>query len=218
MNNLSSSNRSPLKRKVNLKPGPVIFVLLFLTLLVVGAVSYRGMAVSRESDRWVRHTHEVLENLQDLAVAVKSIESGDRGFALTGNESYAVSCRAGITRANESEAALRKRTVDDPGRQRGLSAPERLVREKIQFGPTIMALRRTRGLQAAAEAIRSGTGQQNMNELERVVRQMQDEELQLLVLRDADAQRRMGQARTVLIFGTILGLLIAMAAAWNVYR
>src|SRR5580698_233181 len=99
----------------------VAFGFAILMLLVVGAVSYRGMAVSRESDRWVRHTHEVLETLQDLAVAVKSIESGDRGFALTGDESYAVSYRDGITNADESEAALRKLTVDNLGRQRELS-------------------------------------------------------------------------------------------------
>src|SRR5664279_2483235 len=43
-------------RKVQLAFGSAI-----LTLLVVGAISYRGMVVSGESDRWVSHTHEVLE-------------------------------------------------------------------------------------------------------------------------------------------------------------
>ena len=59
-----------------------------LALLVVGAISYRAMVVSSESDRWVRHTHEVLENLQDLLSAMQSVESNARGFVLTGNESY----------------------------------------------------------------------------------------------------------------------------------
>ena len=43
----------------------------------------------------------------------------------------------------------------------------------------------------------------------RVIREMQDEELRLLVLRDADAKRRLGETETVLILGTVLGLLIA---------
>jgi methyl-accepting chemotaxis protein len=58
-----------------------------LTLLVLGAISYRGMVVSSESDRWVSHTHEVLESLQDFVFAVEGVESSSRGFALTGNES-----------------------------------------------------------------------------------------------------------------------------------
>src|ERR1700681_3758686 len=56
-------------RKVQLAFGSA-----FVTLLIVGAVSYRGMVVSSESDRWVRHTHEVLETLQDLLFAMESIE------------------------------------------------------------------------------------------------------------------------------------------------
>src|ERR1700726_545661 len=70
-------------RKLRLAIGASI-----LAWLVVGAVSYRTMVVSRAADRSVRHTHEVLENLQDLLSAVESIESSDRGFVLTGQESY----------------------------------------------------------------------------------------------------------------------------------
>ncbi len=50
-----------LNRKVQLAFGSAL-----LTLVLVGAVSYRGLAASSESDRWVRHTHEVLAGLQDL--------------------------------------------------------------------------------------------------------------------------------------------------------
>ena len=35
------------------------FASAMLTLLVVGAISYREMVVSRDSARWVSHTHAV---------------------------------------------------------------------------------------------------------------------------------------------------------------
>jgi PAS domain S-box-containing protein len=47
---------------------------------------------------------------------------------------------------------------------------------------------------------------------------MQDEELRLLVIRDADASRRSRQFKTVLVFGTLLGLLLASAAGWSAQR
>ena len=47
---------------------------------------------------------------------------------------------------------------------------------------------------------------------------MQDEELRLLGLRNADAKQRLGQTRAVLILGTVLGLLITAAAGWTVQR
>src|ERR1700686_2016355 len=121
-------NKSLLNRKVQLAFGSAILI-----LLVVGAVSYRGMAVSRESDRWVRHTHEVIENLQDLLLAMEGIESSDRGFALTGKESYLDSYHASLLSEEQCEATIRNLTLDNPKQQQRLPVLERLAAEKIQF-------------------------------------------------------------------------------------
>ena len=47
---------------------------------------------------------------------------------------------------------------------------------------------------------------------------MQEEELRLLGLRNADAKQRLGQTKAVLFFGTCLGLLIAGAQAGALQR
>jgi PAS domain S-box-containing protein len=57
-----------------------------------------------------------------------------------------------------------------------------------------------------------------MDEFQGVVREMQEEELRLLGLRNAEVQRRFGQTKAVLILGTVLGVLIAVAAGWSVQR
>jgi CHASE3 domain sensor protein len=69
-----------------------------LTLLVVGAIPYHSMIASSESERWLRHAHEVLESLQDLRSALGGIESSYRGFALTGRQAFVESFRT--TRLN----------------------------------------------------------------------------------------------------------------------
>jgi PAS domain S-box-containing protein len=187
-----------------------------LTLLVVGAVSYRGIVASSESDRWVQHTHEVLESLADLRNATRSIESSSRGFVLTGRESYLESYRASITREEQDQLTVRGLTVDNPAQQRQLSILARLAAERIQFSEMVIGLRRSQGLEAAADAIRTGPGQRIMDELQGTVRQMQDEELRLLEQRNADAKRRLARTKAVLIFGTVLGLLITAVAGWSV--
>jgi len=204
---------SPLNRKVQLALGAAI-----LALLVLGATSYRAMTTSTESDRLVRHTHEVLEDLQNLLSATGSIESSYRGFALTGKESYLDSYRASLLSAEQDETTVRNLTMDNPKQQILIPTLERLAAQKIQFGERVISLRQTTGMQAAADAVRSGTGERVMDEFQGVVRQMHDEELRLLVLRDADAKRHLRQTRTVLILGTALGLLIAAAAGWSVQR
>jgi methyl-accepting chemotaxis protein len=88
------------------------FASAMLTLLVVGAISYREMVVSRDSARWVSHTHEVLESIHDLVFAVESIGSNSRGFALTGKESYLESYRTGVAKVAQDQAAIRHLTLD----------------------------------------------------------------------------------------------------------
>jgi PAS domain S-box-containing protein len=205
--------KSLLNRRVRLALGVAI-----LASLVVAAISYRSTVASTESGRWVRHTHEVLENLQNLLAEVQSTESSYRGFALTGKESYLVSYRASILSAEQGETTVRNLTVDNPKQQILIATLERLAAQKIQFGETVINLRRTRGMDAAADPVQSGTDERIMDEFQGVVRQMREEELRLLVLRDADAKRRLGQTKTVLILGTVLSLLIAAAAGWSVQR
>jgi len=203
---------SPLNRKVQLAFGSAIFA-----LLVVGAVSFRAMIVSGESDRWVSHTHEVLESIQDLVFALESIESSSRGFASTGKESYLESYPADALRIAQDQAAVRNLTVDNPEQQSQIPALERLTAQRMQRAEMVISLRRAQG-SAEADATRSGPGQGTMDEFLAVVGKLQGEELRLWTLRNADTKRRFSQTKTVLIFGTVLGLLIAGAAGLSVQR
>ena len=200
-----------LNRKVQLAFGSAL-----LTLALVGAVSYRGLAASRESDLWVRHTHEVLTGLQDLGFTLKSIESSSRGFVLTGEQAYLQSSRASMLKAGQDQAIVRDLTLDNPEQQRQLPVLAGLAAERIRFSEMVMDLRRSQGLEAASDAIRGGQGQLISDGLQGVIRQMQNEELRLLALRNADAKRRFSQTSAVLMFGTVLGLLITAAAGWTV--
>jgi CHASE3 domain sensor protein len=129
------------QRKVQLAFGSAIVI-----LLAVGAISYRSIVMSDESDRWVRHTHQVLGNLQNLVSEITTIESSDRGFALTGDESFLESYRASILSAEQDEKAVSNLTKDNPKQQLELPVLESLMAQKMRLGDTIIRLRRTKGI------------------------------------------------------------------------
>jgi diguanylate cyclase (GGDEF)-like protein/PAS domain S-box-containing protein len=208
---MKSTSRS--NWKVQLAFGSAI-----LTLLVVGAISYHGMVVFGDSEQWVNHSHQILESVQDLVSTTEIAESSYRRFALTGNESAVESYRASVLRAQLDEAAVRNLTMDNAGQQHRLSELETVAAEKFLFADTVIGLRRSQGVGAAADAIRAGSGQRTMAELQDIAREMQSEELRLLVPRNAEAKRRLSDTKTVLIFGVLLGLLIAASAAWIAQR
>ena len=94
----------------------------------------------------MRHTHEVLEKLQDLLSALQSIESSSPGFVLTGSDEYLDLFHAGILRVHQDETFLRNLTVDNPVQQRQFPILDRLLNQKIEFDEQIVGLRRTMGL------------------------------------------------------------------------
>ena len=194
------------------------FVSAIVILLAVGAFAYRSLVLVTESGRWVRHTHEVLENLQGLRYTLQSIESSTRGFALTGEDSYLKSHRATVSSVQNHAAAVRELTVDNPEQQRRLPALQELVGKKIQYSEMIRDLRRTRGLAAAADEVRSGRGERLMSEFDGVAGDVRDAELTLLVHRNSDVKRRLGQTTIVLIFGIALAACITAAAGSSVLR
>jgi PAS domain S-box-containing protein len=196
----------------------VAFGAAILALFVVGCVSYRGLVVSGESDRWVRHTHEVMENLQDLRAAMDGVGSSCRGFLLTGADSYVESCHAKMLVARQHEAIVGSLTVDNRLQQSRLPELDRLTTANFQSAEMVIDLRRSHGVQAASDALRSAAVQRTMDEFQALVREMQDEEQRLMVQRIADAARRLKQTKIVLILGTFLGLLIAAGAGWVVRR
>jgi signal transduction histidine kinase len=203
---------SQLNRKVLLS-----FGLAISTLLTVDAISYGGMVASDESNQWVRHSYEVLDKLQGLDLAITNVESAYRGLTLTGNESYVDSYRASILSVQQDEASFRNLTVDNPKQQRQLPDLEALTAREIRSAELVIGLRRTRGLNAVADAREIGSNGRTVAAFLGVVRVLREEELRLLGLRDAEAKRRLGQTKTIEFLGTFLGLFIAAAAAWSAH-
>ena len=51
----------------------------------------RSILVSEDNNRWVVHSHVVIENLDALKLDMATIESSSRGFVVTGTDSFLAS-------------------------------------------------------------------------------------------------------------------------------
>jgi len=205
--------KSFLNQKVRLA-----FGFAMLTLVLMGTFSYRWMSISEKSSHWVRHTHEVIESIQDLALAMETIESSSRGFVLSGSETELTAYRANVLRAEQDQATIRTLTADNPAQQNHFPTVETLATERIAHADTVIGLRRNEGLDAAIAAIDRAPEDQVNDEFQAVIEKMQDEELRLLAIRMETTDRDRNQTRMILIIGTILGVFIAGVAAWSAVR
>jgi PAS domain S-box-containing protein len=199
------------KRTVQLAFGAAIAI-----LIIVAGFAYRSIVISGENGRWVEHTNEVLKNLAELKFAFEAVSSSVRGYVLTGEETYLDPYRAARLSLEQHAAAVRGLTEDNPVQQRNILVLEKVAGAKLERADEDISLRRTQGREAASEAIRGGPGLGAAVEYRAIVGRMQDEERRLLVLRTADAERSTNRIKITLILGTVIGLLITVAAGWIV--
>ncbi|HEY4357128.1 MAG TPA: EAL domain-containing protein [Acidobacteriaceae bacterium] len=204
---------SPLNRRERLAFASAIFI-----FMIVGVVSFRSMVASTESERWVSHTQEVMASLDDLLTAMETVESSERGYVLTGEESYLETFRQNKLREQQDEAQVQSLTADNPTQQARLPELDALAARRIRRSEVVIGIRHAQDMQAAADAIRGGEGPKLMEDFRAIVGNMQDEEERLLALRNVEAKRTQKESRIVLILGSVLGLLIALLAGWNAAR
>src|ERR1700685_3424069 len=89
-------------------------------LLIVAGFAYRSIVISGENGRWVRHTYEVLENLQELRFALEAVSSSVRGYILTGEEAYLEPYHAARLGLEQHATTVRELTTDNPVQQRNI--------------------------------------------------------------------------------------------------
>src|SRR6202162_2992836 len=198
-------------RKVQLGFGAAI-----LTLLGSGVISYRALVVSNQSQGWVRHTDQVLEELQEVLSASQNIESSSHGFVLTGDKSYIESFKGNILREAKAERSIEELTADNLVQQRRFPVLKKLLAQKIRFSESVIDRRQAKGREAAAELIADGPRQQITGDIRDLVLEMQNEERRLLAVRDAGASRQLEYTKIVLVLGSLVGLLTALVAEWGV--
>jgi diguanylate cyclase (GGDEF)-like protein/PAS domain S-box-containing protein len=201
------------ERKVQFTLGSAI-----LCLVVVTIVSFHGMAVSGESEVSVRHTHRVLETLQDLLLAADGVDSGAREYGLTGDATYLQLYKTSRQSVEQDQASLRQLTADGPDQQPRLAGLEWLMSQKLLRAESIIRLQGTDDFDAIAEAGKNVADVSLDNEFQGTVRDLRGEELRLLVLRDAEARSRLSAVKALMTAATCIGLLIAALAGWSHYR
>jgi signal transduction histidine kinase len=176
-------------------------------LLSVAAASYQSLARNAEDRRQVVHTYQVMGQLNEILQGMTDAETGERGYILTGEDSYLAPYQRGLGEVRESSAEVRKLTADNLKQQHLLDALEPVIAERLRELQERIQVRRDGGLAAGAAAVREGAGKEFMSRVRAAIGEMKNEEERLLALRTAVLDASSRKARAVLVLGELLGVL-----------
>ena len=188
------------------------FISILLVLMVVGGISYMNTAKLTETAQWVTHTFKVLTRLRELLSTLQDAETGQRGYIITGEERYLEPYQAALRNADKQLLELKQLTVDNQDQQRRLETIGPLVSGKLDELKETIDLRRSKGLEAARAVVASDKGKKLMDQLRAVMREMEDQENELLKHREEEA--RISSQNTVrsIIFGSLLAFALTIGA------
>src|SRR5467141_2477564 len=182
------------------------FVIATGILIFVGWQSYRNTARFAEASEWRKHTYDVLRNLDETAARFVDAETGQRGYLLTGEESYLEPYRAAINNIDQTIGNLKSLTSDNPNQQKRIQILEALAERKLAELQQTINVRKNEGLTAANRMVLEGSGKRWMDQIRVVIAEMANEEKDLLKIRTQEANESVARSVRTILAGTLLSI------------
>jgi PAS domain S-box-containing protein len=208
------------QKRVTLGFGLVLAVLVANILL-----SYWNVRRLLASNRRVAHIQEVRAALDDFLALLRDAEAGQRGFLVTGDESYLVPYREataeldGVPRVRRQLDRLRDLTIADPVQaERIPTLAEESDRKLAELEETVRLRRQPGGMEAAVAVVRAGRGKRAMDAIRETSAAMAAEEEARLRARSWESEAAAGGLRLMLAVGAVLAIVLLGLAYYLVRR
>jgi methyl-accepting chemotaxis protein len=186
----------------------IVFVAIALTA---------GLVTSRlaEADRWNVHTYKVLSTGDEMLESMINMETGTRGFLLAGDQAFLAPFVEGKKTFGTHWDAARKLTSDNLEQQRRLDAMKKRSDEFVAVADRMIAMRKevTAGkvpMEAFLAEFVKGRDKAAMDGFREIVAAFDDAERKLLVIRSEQAAGLRSLSGAVLLFGSLLGVGLAV--------
>ncbi len=159
------------------------FGIAFLGIVLGGIITFHEARQHDDFNRWIVHTYEVLGKISQVQTSMEQVESGGRGYLLTGQKEYLGPYQTGIDSIGTGLDELQAMTADNPIQQARLEKVRSYVNRAIAFLHDKMGQRDREGVAPSV-----GTqAKENIDQVRFACGEMRRAETGLLDSRIADA-------------------------------
>ena len=182
------------------------FLISSILLVAIGAIAHQAIDELIQTSYWVTHTHQVMEKVANALSSMKDAETGQRGYLLTGEESYLEPFNSVRDTVITSIRDLRELTADNPEQQRRIDEAEKLINAKFAELKQTIDLRKQGQQEQALKVVAAGVGKRTLDELRLVLAEMDRGERDLRKQRAAQSDATAIRARQSILYGSLLCL------------
>jgi methyl-accepting chemotaxis protein len=195
------------------------FMMVLAILIVLSIMSYVNFSMMFRANNANIHTYEVLEQLDGALQEMINMETGQRGFALTGNENSLDPYNNGKENFMKYYTKAKDLTVDNPEQQEILEKLLDTHNKWVEIAENSISLRInvTNGIGSIDDIIKdeqAQKGKELFDEFRSIINQSKGMEEKLLTIRKEEANQLQTTTNLSIIIGTflasVLGLVIAL--------
>jgi len=206
--------RSEAKKWSVEKKTTVLLGLGSMILVGLNGLFYWSFIQQKETTERVAQSRLTLQKLESVLSSVKDAETGQRGYLLTGQESYLEPYKLALKKIDQQIEQLKTLTVADPYQQQQIVSLKPLIAQKLVELKETIDLKQNQGFDAAVSIVLTNQGKVLMDQIRNTIEQMQGETNEQLQnwLKAREKTVHGGQ----LIF--LLGIVLNLLAFYLVYR
>jgi len=197
---------------------------LFLIIIIFSFIGSSSIKNLLRNNYWVDHTHQVIKKGLSIQKLLVDMETGVRGFLITGKKEFLEPYTAGKKNITEIIEHLKKQVGDNPEQVKRLSKIEENIKSWIEkIGVNGISERKeviagSKKMKDIILMVESGMGKQIMDELRIKTDEFISTEHRLMGARNDKSEKSGNNAINVLIFGTLFTLTATMLVGYFISR
>jgi len=151
-----------------------------IALISILVIFYHNDQKVKSTSDWVEHTQEVLRKSDNIFLDILNVETGSRGYILTGNETFLSPFNNAATAINSNLTELAMLTKDNPNQQPRIDSLKRMTAERLDFTKYTIEVRKKNGLDEVAKIVAGGKGKILTDRIRSIIADINSEEFRLL--------------------------------------
>ncbi|NJN69122.1 MAG: hypothetical protein HC801_01600, partial [Nitrospira sp.] len=190
------------------------FSLVFVGILVITAVSYNNTSILLASSRLDGRSHDLLQLLSNIDIAMNEAEDAHRRYLVTGETSYLESYKKVVQQEPLFATYLRELTRGSTEQEQRAGVLERMMTKQLNAESKAIDLFDRGGFRAVKKMAIEGAGRRELGAIHQLITDIDSDERQTMNRRMADSAE--GTKNTIVLLG--LGACLQLVLlAWVYY-
>lgn len=190
------------------------FSLVFVGILVITAVSYHNTSIVLANSRLDGRSHDLLQLLSSIDVAMNEAEDAHRRYLVTGETSYLESHKKVVEQKPTFATYLRELTRGSTEHEQRVGVLDRMMDKQLNAELKAIALFEQGGFKSVKKMALEGAGRRELGVIHRLITEMDSDERQAMNRRIADSTA--GTRNTIVLLGMGAFLQLVLLA-WVYY-